>query len=71
MIIKIKLTFKLIKLVKIKNYLSIFNKSMENTFSYEDIYKTIYFSNILTVLVGSKRRSPNTVLKTNCPKRKT
>ena len=71
MFIKVKLTFKLISLVKIKKYLLVFNRSMEKiSFNYRDIYKIIYFYNILIVLVKPKREFPNTALETNCPIRK-
>ena len=44
MFIEIKLTFKSVSLVRIKNYLSIFNKNMENIFlGIGGIYKIIYF----------------------------
>ena len=44
MFIEIKLTFKSVSLVGIKNYLLIFNKNMKNIFlGVEDIYKIIYF----------------------------
>ena len=39
-------------------------------FNYGDIYKIIYFYNILIVLVKPKREFPNTALETNCPIRK-
>ena len=40
-------------------------------FNYEDIYKIIYFSNTLIVLVGPRIKFPNTGLKTNHPLKKT
>ena len=44
MFIEIKLTFKFVSLVEIKNYLLIFNKNMENIFlGVGGIYKIIYF----------------------------
>ena len=54
--IKIKLTFKPISLVGIKNYLLIINKSTEKlSFNCGYNYKIIYFSNMLIVLVKSER----------------
>ena len=56
MFIEIKLTFKSVSLVRIKNYLSIFNKNMENIFlGIGGIYKVIYFFNIFIILVRHEK----------------
>ena len=35
------------------------------SFNYGDVYKVIYFSNVLVVLFKSERESPSTALETN------
>ena len=56
--------------MRIKNHLLVFNNMEKYFFNYEDIYKIIYFSSTLIILVGYKRESPNTISETNYPFRK-